>query len=454
MKIKKPAVKKLSLKLRLIIMFMVTAIIVWALAGLLSWRQSTEQLDEFFDTYQLLLARQLASANWDNIGDAVLSIDDDDFGDGDEEDEALGFAVFSAAGQLIFSDGDNGRYFRFNPDANGFDEARLAGKKDKWRMVWVKTADERYYVAVGQEREFRREAALAMVGQTLLPWLAGLCLLAAAIILLVNRELKPLKVIAAKLTARQSHDLTPLDLDTAKLPGEVLPLALAINQQFRRIETMLMRERSFISDAAHELKSPLAALRVQAEVAGFTAHNPQKQQAALTKLLIGIDRTARLVEQLLALSRLEQQERSEIAAVDLAAMISDEIAFYKGLPENQSLEVIFNIADGPVLLNQGYPVMLSLLLRNLFDNACKYGAPGAKLHIDLSSRELRFTNGSGRLAPEYISRLGERFFRPPGQSQTGSGLGLSIVNKIAEIHGLHMEITMTKPDLFVATLKK
>lgn len=452
MKIKKPVAKKPSLKLRLILMFMVTALIVWVLAGVLSWRQSAAQLDEFFDTYQLLLARQLASANWENIDEAVLNIDDDNFDDGEEEDEALGFAVFNANGQLVFSDDENGRYFRFNPHANGFTTARLKDKKDKWRLVWVKTADGHYYVAVGQALEFRHEAALEMVAQTLWPWLAGLGLLAVAVVFFVSREFRPIKTIAAKLTERKSHDLTPLE--TVRLPGEVLPLVKAINHQFQRIETMIKQERSFISDAAHELKSPLAALRVQAEVAGLTAHNPQKQQATLAKLINAIDRTARLVEQLLALSRLEQQERGEKVAVSLPTLIQDEIAFCAALQDKLMPEVVFEAADGPALLDKGYPLMLTLLLHNLFDNACKYGSPGAKLHIDLSPRELRFTNTCGGIAPEDLARLSERFFRPPGQTQPGSGLGLSIVTRIAEIHGLYMEITLIEPNLFVVALKK
>lgn len=452
MKIKKPVAKRPSLKLRLILMFMVTALVVWLLAGLLSWRQSAAQLDEFFDTYQLLLARQLASANWDNIDDAVLSLDDHNFDDGEEEDEALGFAVFNAAGLLLFSDGENGRYFRFNPHVNGFTKTKLVDKKDKWRLVWVKTADGRYYVAVGQALEFRQEAALEMVVHTLWPWLAGLCLLAVAVIFFVSREFRPIKTIAAKLTERKSHDLTPLE--TIRLPGEVLPLVKAINHQFQRIETMIKQERSFISDAAHELKSPLAALRVQAEVAALTTHNPQKQQAALTKLINAIDRTARLVEQLLALSRLDQQERGEKETLSLPALIKDEIAFCRALQDTLMPEVVFAVAEGPALLDKGYPLMLTLLLHNLFDNACKYGSSGAKLHINLSSRELRFANTCGGIAPEYLARLSERFFRPPGQAQSGSGLGLSIVARIAEIHGLDLEISLTEPNLFTVSLKK
>ena len=452
MRIKKTAAKKMSLKLRLILIFLVTALIVWAAAGLFSWQQSREQLDEFFDTYQLLLARQLAAADWGHAGGAVLYDGDDDFDDGDEEDEALGFAVFSAAGQLVFSDGENGPRFRFNPSANGFANARLDGKKDKWRIVWVKTADGRYHVAVGQELEFRHEAALEIAGRALLPWLAGLCVLAAAVILLVSRELKPLKKIAAGLHTRDSHDFTPLD--TAALPGEVLPLVQALNSLLQRIEAMLKQERSFISDAAHELKSPLAALRVQAEVAGLTAHNPQKQRAALDKLVIGIDRTARLVEQLLEFSRLEQQGRAPKAPVDLAALIREELDACAALNANRSLAVVFDAAKGPALLNDGYPLMLALLLRNLLDNAYKYGAPGSALHIELKADGLSFTGSGSQFNPVYLPRLGERFFRPPGQAQPGSGLGLSIVKKIAGIHGLKMEISLAEPDMFTVTLKK
>lgn len=160
-----------------------------------------------------------------------------------------------------------------------------------------------FTIAVGQELEFRDDAALELVEETLLPWLVGLSVLLLAVIWMVSRELRPLRRIADELSERDSDNLHPLSLSGQA--SEILPLIKAINTQFSRIEQMLQRERGFISDSAHELRSPLTALKVQLEVALLADDDAAARHQALQKLNQGIDRSTRLVEQLLALSRLD-----------------------------------------------------------------------------------------------------------------------------------------------------
>ena len=196
--------KNLSLKLRLIISFLIIAAVVWSASGFLAWNESKEQADEFFDTYQLMLARQLSAADWQNIKpDTQKNIDDiiDDLeDDGDEEDEAIGFAVFDKQGKMIFHDNENGKYFVYNP-ASGFINQPLGRKKDMWRMVWMESSDGKYMIAVGQELEYRDEVALEMVEETFVPWVCGLAVLFLAIIILISKEFRPLKKLAYDLTA-------------------------------------------------------------------------------------------------------------------------------------------------------------------------------------------------------------------------------------------------------------
>ena len=441
----KSVLNSLSLGLRLTLMFLAVALLVWLAAGIMSWRESREQLDEFFDSYQLLLAHQLASANWDGFetkdGAKVKSpldrLEDQGASDGRADDDALGFAVFNRRGRLIFSDGDKGRRFPFDGEGAGFVNKKL-DKGRLWRLVRIQSPDGQITAVVGQKLDYRREASLELAVQVLLPWLAGLLFLTGSTIWMVRREFRPIKSMTGNLSRRAPGDLTPLP--TAGLPPEVAPLGLALNAVFDRLRALLARERAFVADAAHELRTPLTALKVQAEVAQLSYDDPETLMAALGNLTAGIDRTARLVEQLLALSRLDSgAETSDPVMLDWNELIEEAVR-QTGTPENMTVN--FLRRDEPAL-KTGRPVLLSLMLRNLLDNAGRYAPEGSEISILLDGRGLSVTNRAEGLDETCLKRLGERFFRPPGQEPGGSGLGLSIVKKVAGLHGCTATFRLT-----------
>ena len=435
--------KKMSLRLRLIISFLIVSTCVWSAAAVISWQESRDQMDEFFDAYQLLLARQLSTADWTNLtadmqkksNRLIENVDDD----GEEEDEALGFAVFNRRGEMIFNDDENGRDFIYSPEASGFVNQKIGRKKDMWRIFWLTSADKNFTIAVGQELEFRDDAALELVEETLLPWLVGLSVLLLAVIWMVSRELRPLRRIADELSERDSDNLHPLSLSGQA--SEILPLIKAINTQFSRIEQMLQRERGFISDSAHELRSPLTALKVQLEVALLADDDAAARHQALQKLNQGIDRSTRLVEQLLALSRLDSAAAAaNDEPLDWPALVN--AAVNEQLPAAEEKKInIKTSTDGSAPTTCGQPLLWALLLRNLLDNAVRYSPEEAQISIELKDETLSVTNSNTVVAAEYLPRLKERFFRPAGQKSTGSGLGLSIVERIAELHRCRVALT-------------
>ena len=435
--------KKMSLRLRLIISFLIVSTCVWTAAAVISWQESRAQMDEFFDTYQLLLARQLSTADWTNLtadmqkksNRLIENVDDD----GEEEDEALGFAVFNRRGEMIFNDDENGRDFIYTPEASGFINQKIGRKKDMWRIFWLTSADKNFTIAVGQELEFRDDAALELVEETLLPWLVGLSVLLLAVIWMVSRELRPLRRIADELSERDSDNLHPLSLSGQA--SEILPLIKAINTQFSRIEQMLQRERGFISDSAHELRSPLTALKVQLEVAQLADDDAAARHQALQKLNQGIDRSTRLVEQLLALSRLDSAAAAaNDEPLDWPALVN--AAVNEQLPAAEEKKInIKTSTDGSAPTTCGQPLLWALLLRNLLDNAVRYSPEEAQISIELKDETLSVTNSNTVVPAEYLPRLKERFFRPAGQKSTGSGLGLSIVERIAELHRCRVALT-------------
>ena len=435
--------KKMSLRLRLIISFLIVSTCVWTAAAVISWQESRDQMDEFFDTYQLLLARQLSTADWTNLtadmqkksNRLIENVDDD----GEEEDEALGFAVFNRRGEMIFNDDENGRDFIYTPEASGFVNQKIGRKKDMWRIFWLTSADKNFTIAVGQELEFRDDAALELVEETLLPWLVGLSVLLLAVIWMVSRELRPLRRIADELSERDSDNLHPLSLSGQA--SEILPLIKAINTQFSLIEQMLQRERGFISDSAHELRSPLTALKVQLEVAQLADDDAAARHQALQKLNQGIDRSTRLVEQLLALSRLDSAAAAaNDEPLDWPALVNAAVNEQLPAAEEKKINVKTS-TDGSAPTTCGQPLLWALLLRNLLDNAVRYSPEEAQISIELKDETLSVTNSNTVVAAEYLPRLKERFFRPAGQKSTGSGLGLSIVERIAELHRCRVALT-------------
>lgn len=302
---------KLSLRLRLIILFVIISGIFGAMAGVLSWQETKEKIDEFFDTYQIALARQLAAADWSTVSPRIQQATDrllDNIADADDEDEAIGFAVFDKNGRKVFHDDQNGRDFAYTPVIGSYVEQRV--DDEKWRIVWIYSADQQYVIAVGQELDYREDIAWDMAEEFVSPWIFGLAALLLMMIVVITIEFLPLNKLAREVQHRPEGDLSPLP--TAGLPEEVQPLLLAMNQLLGQTENMLRRERSFIADSAHELRTPLTALKVQLEVLELSLDDKPARTEALKKLEGGIERASRLVEQLLALSKIDTASAAKL----------------------------------------------------------------------------------------------------------------------------------------------
>ena len=447
--------KKFSLKLRLILSFLLVSAAVFAASSVLSWVETRDQMDEFFDTYQMLLARQLSSADWNSVkNDTQIKtnkIVENLMNDGEEDDEALGFAVFEKGGRIVFHDGENGKHFGYNPNPSGFVQQKIG--KNKWRIVWMKSADERYVIAVGQELDFRVEAALEIIAQTLIPWGIGLVVLMLASVLLISSELRPIGKTAKDIYARKPDDLSPIIND--KMPKEIAPLLSAMNRMLKRIESMIERERGFISDAAHELRSPLAALKVQLDVALISEKDKDAKRKALGNVEKGIDRLNRLVEQLLTLSRLEASGKHNYGeeALDWEKIVEEVIAENEVFAKAKKITVEV-VNDGKPIVKKGKNLLWVLLLRNLLDNAIKYSPNKAKVVIEIKDGELKVINSGTVVSEDVLKNLGNRFFRPSGQDVSGSGLGLSIVKRVAEIHNCKVSFANKQGYFVVSVFRK
>lgn len=444
-----------SLRLRLSLFFAGLLLAVWSVTALYSWWESREYIDQFFDTQQMLFAKRLAAARYTPIGTHLPATKDmlhsRHADKGEQEDDALAFAVFRPDGSLLLSDGDAGRQFVFSPGTSGFKNVRVDG--DRWRIVWLTSLDKQVVVAVGQELEYRKEMALEMLMGHMLPWLFALPALLLGLTWMLSRELAPLRSVAAGLAGREPNDLTPID---TVIQSEIQPLVQSLNTLFDRIGAMIRRERFFIAHAAHELRTPLAGLSIQAQVAQ-TTKQPAKREHALGQFRKGVSRASRLVDQLLLLSRLESVTMGESPAqagekelLHWDELLRESLEDYREQMETKALRVSLpaveqeSDADAVIL---GQRELLRTLLGNLVGNAVKYTPEKGEITLSLNGRGLVIQNSSREICPSDASRLGERFFRPAGQTEPGSGLGLSIVKRIADLHGMVVRVEVM-PGLF------
>lgn len=433
---------KRSLRFRLIATLSLASIFVWLLSTAVAWFQVRKEVNQVFDAQQILFAERLASSDLRN-----LLIDRHNpqprrpFKKHRFDDDALAFAIFTTDGTIVLSDGENGENFIYAPQ-KGFSLSKIRDDDDDWRIFWLPVAGGRLIVAVGQEQEYRDELINKMVFGQMWIWFAGLPFLLAALGLIIRRELRSLKEVGEQVAKRPPDDTSLLPTDN--LPMEILPLIQNLNQFFDRTSATLLRERRFTSDAAHELRSPLAALRIQTEVAQLAGDDAHLREQALENLTKGIDRATQLIEQLLTLSRLdnlkELENLQEIHWEQLIPSLMGELYFHA---EKQQITLAFEpIAAPPVKMGQ--PLLLALMLRNLIDNAIRYCPAGSQVNVRLEKNKILLEDNGGGVDEADLAKLGQRFYRPAGQNEKGSGLGLSIVRRIAELHHYQLNLSNRK----------
>jgi two-component system sensor histidine kinase QseC len=242
-----------------------------------------------------------------------------------------------------------------------------------------------------------------------------------------------LRRLGSALARREPQALQPVVVHGA--PAEMQPMVDALNGLFGRIGALMESERRFTADAAHELRTPIAAIRAQAQVALGEVDDALRRHA-LQAMLQGCDRAVRLVEQLLTLSRLEAADAPALAGLDLSALVRSVVGELapQALLKRQAIELQAEATQRV----QGEATLLAVLVRNLVDNAIRYSPPGASVNVavcgDAASVRLTVEDSGPGLGEAELQRFGERFFRVVGSGEQGSGLGWSIVRRIAQVH--------------------
>ena len=305
----------------------------------------------------------------------------------------------------------------------------------QWRVLRLTSPDGNTVVAVGQNKSIRYRIVNRSLMAQLIPWFLALPILLLALSIAMRRALKPLNNLADHLQSREVNDDTPLD---EAVPREMKPLVFSLNRLFLRVKETLKREQRFTSDAAHELRSPLAALKVQSEVLAMS-DTEEEQTHAMVNILDSIDRAERLIGQLLAMSRLDNASdmpQEEINWEDISERVLKNAARNAREKRIKLKREVLSGSLKEVLPLTGNATLIELMLRNLIDNAIRYTPIEGEVVLEMADDFVRVLDNGKGIDPEYLPRIRERFFRPPGQKESGSGLGLSIIDRIATLHGL------------------
>ncbi len=426
-----------SLQTRLLVPLLVLLTAVWLGTVLLTWFDVRHELDELLDGHlaqaaALLVMPQSGETDHDSVEDAPSL---------HKYAPKVIFQVFHE-GRLVLRSANAGTS-PISSHGPGFSTERL-GDGQLWRVFSTVGAEQDVLVLVGEHTESRDAILLAVLQGVLVPLAFALPLLALVGWWSVRQGLLPLRQLSQLLGQRRPQALEPLQIDD--LPSEMKPMVQSLNALFDRIAQMVVSERRFTADAAHELRTPIAGIRAQAQVAMGAMDDVAQREHALQATLAGCDRATRLVEQLLTLARLEATAAPTTANLDLSAT-ARRVAADLGsaaLERHQTLELV---ANAPCAV-AGDEMLIGVMVRNLIDNAIRYSPNGARILLNVANESgqavLRVQDsGAGMSEPE-MARLGERFFRVLGSQQPGSGLGWSIVRRIADVFGVQVQVSRSK----------
>jgi two-component system, OmpR family, sensor histidine kinase QseC len=423
-----------SLQLRLLALVLGTVLLLWGTAAVLTWRDASHELDELLDSHlaqaAALLVVQQADIEGDAVADAPIL---------HRYAPKVAFQVFHEGRLALRSSNAPAWPVRSTggPPDSGFRTVSVDGVA--WRVFAAHGAARDVRVYVGEQVDSRSAILRAALRGTLGPMLLALPLLALGAWWAVARGLAPLRALGRTLASRRADDLRPLG--AADAPTEMLPMLAALNGLFARIATLLESERRFTADAAHELRTPIAAIRAQAQVALAEADDALRRNA-LRHTIDGCDRATRLVEQLLTLARIEAERAPAGQRFDLAALAQAVVAEIapRALAKQQKVE--FEGAPGSVV--EGDETLLRVLVRNLVDNAVRYSPARSRIEVRVApdADEVVFEVADSGLGLDdaELRRLGERFFRVAGNDESGSGLGWSIVRRIAAAHDADLRV--------------
>ncbi len=415
-----------SIRARLSIFLLLAAIFTALVIGMITYRYTLKENEALFD-YQL---RQIALSLRDQGFIARPGLG---YNLGEDGMEVVVRILTANGAALYLSHPGNPLPDRITL---GFSDIDAGGRR--WRVYGMATRDR--IIEVAQPLDLRRDLAAAAALRSLAPLLAFAPLMALLIWWLVKSSLSSLQRLATEVARRDARTLE--EVSAAGVPSEIAPLVGALNSLLARLKRAFSSQRAFVADAAHELRSPLTALKLQLQLLD-RAKNETDRTQALRNLDEGVDRATHLIEQLLTAARTDPNDTSvPLQPTDLAELVRRTIAEMFIFAREQKIDIALDAPEHAMI--SGSDAALRTLVRNLVDNAIRYtpahGQVAAGISVDRDHVLLTVEDSGPGIPEEDRKRVFDRFYRKDQNEQTGSGLGLAIVKNIVEQHGGRIEL--------------
>lgn len=394
-----------------------------ALMGVFAYLSAVKEVNELFDAELAESARMLADLHSPDFGAPAPEAEVP----AHPYERKLAFVLRDPSGEVLlqsrFGNLDDSR-----APCDGYRQERLGDVE--WQLFCFDVPEQGMKVLVGQQIAIRRELEGELVLAQLVPYLLALPLLALLTWLAVGRALAPMSALSREIAGRSARRLEPVRADDA--PEEIGPLIAELNRLLQRVRRAMEDEKRFTADAAHELRTPLAAIRAQTEVA-LRRLPPGEAATALDKVIRAVDRGAHLVDQLLALARLDHAEEIHREPLALRPLAERVAAAWR---ERYDAAGIALAVVGPEAASaRADAQLLEILLDNLLANALRHVPAGGRVAVWVEEGRLAVEDDGPGIPEAERERVLQRFVRGPAARGAGSGLGLSIVARIAELHG-------------------
>jgi two-component system sensor histidine kinase QseC len=379
-----------------------------------------------------------------------IVIDDED--EREEEDEVIGkgyheyerkvaFQLWNNQGRLLLHSSSAGTEplssRGLKPDHKGYSDNK---KPDGiWRVFSIWDDQHDYLIQMGERHDIRNELVTEIAYHFIAPSLISLPILVILMWWSIGKAFQPLDRLRHAIANRDPNNLD--GLATEGVPTEVMPLVDELNKLFSALDEAFQIERRFTDDAAHELRTPLSALKTQIQVA-LRSTSDEERKEVLKDMLLAVDRMTHMLNQMLTLARLDNTHEIQTCEVDIQDMIEIIANQLAAKAAEKGISVRMDFEPGIKVKTE--PVSLEILLRNLVDNAIHYTPEGGdvsiKAHMQQDMVKVSIADTGPGIDPDSYRRVFERYYRKPDQRQSGSGLGLSIARRCADL--LHADLQL------------
>jgi len=432
-----------SIRARLLLILLLTTGIAWLSAAAWIYTNTQKQVEHVLDARLEESARMVSSLmSTDTVEAAMSAIGQPATLPASDQRSPylrqLSCQIWSMSGQLV-SQSEGAPDVPLATSGDGFSERSING--ENWRVFTVSNVERGVQVMVGDSVEVRRHLVFGVMQGTLLPMLALLPIAGLLIWFSVRRGLSPLDEMAATLARRPADDLQAVD--TTRAPAELGPITTSINALLGRVAAARARETTFTAFAAHELKTPLAGIKTQTQIA-LASQDSAIRDHALKQISSGVDRSARMVRQLLDLTAADTPDQSGSSAAHIGAVVSDVVASLTHMSDRRKVTTTCSGCEAGTMIACD-TTLAGIAIRNIVENAASYTPEGGEVRVAIVATKSTVAvvvddDGPG-LSEADLAHVGERFFRARDANSMGSGLGLSIAETVMTRCGGSLQLT-------------